>query len=75
MQIVLNPDYERMRAAEHASRGPCRLLERRHGLSEIVERGAIVSVEHPSAKPPESERIFIAYAKNSSRHGHHFAKQ
>ena len=29
----------RMRAAEHAPRGPCRLLERRHGLAEIVERG------------------------------------
>ena len=32
-----------MRAAEHAPRGPFRLLECRHGLAEIVERGAVVS--------------------------------
>ena len=35
---------ERVRAAEHAPRDPCRLLERRHGLAEIVERGAGVLV-------------------------------
>ena len=29
----------RVRTAEHAPRGPFRLLERRHGLAEIVERG------------------------------------
>ena len=28
-----------MRATKHAPRGPCRLLERRHGFAEIVERG------------------------------------
>ena len=28
-----------MRAAEHAPRGPFRVLEGRHGLAEIVERG------------------------------------
>ena len=37
----------RMRAAEHAPRGLCRLLERRHGLAEVVERGAGVQVERP----------------------------
>ena len=31
---------ERVRAAEHAPRDPSRVLERRHGLAEIVERGA-----------------------------------
>ena len=31
-----------MRAAEHAPREPYRLLQRRHGLAKIVERGAIV---------------------------------
>ena len=40
MQHALNMHYERMRAAEHALRGPFNLLERRHGLAEIVERGA-----------------------------------
>ena len=37
----LNPDYERMRAAEDAPRDRFYLLERRHCLAEIVERGAI----------------------------------
>ena len=31
---------DRVRATEHAPRGPFRVLERRHGLAEIVERGA-----------------------------------
>ena len=39
-QFALNPHHVRVRAAEHAPRGPCRLLERRHSLAEIVERGA-----------------------------------
>jgi hypothetical protein len=30
----------RVRATEHASRDPFCLLERRHGLVKIVERGA-----------------------------------
>ena len=38
MQGILNLICERMRAAEHASRDPVRVLERRHGLAEIVER-------------------------------------
>ena len=33
-----------MRAAEHAPRGPFHVLERRHGLAEIGERGAFVLV-------------------------------
>ena len=36
-----------MRATEHAARGPGRLLERRHGLAEIVARGNGVFVERP----------------------------
>ena len=34
-----------MRATEHAPRDPFRVLERRHGLAEIVERGPVVHVE------------------------------
>ena len=34
-----------MRAPEHAPRGTFNLHERRHGLAEIVERGAVVAVE------------------------------
>ena len=39
-----NPHYVWVRAAEDAPRGPFRVLERRHGLAEIVERGAVGSV-------------------------------
>jgi len=37
------PKYvcERVRATEHAPRDSFQFLERRHGLAEIVERGAI----------------------------------
>ena len=34
-----------MRGAEHAPRDPCRLIERRHGLADIVERGVGVQAE------------------------------
>ena len=34
-----------MRAAEHAPRDPFHVLQRLHGLAEIVERGAGVPVE------------------------------
>ena len=34
-----------MHAAEHAPRGPFRLLECRYGLAEIVERSTAVAVE------------------------------
>ena len=37
-QFALNVQCERVGAAEHAPRGPRRVLERRHGLAEIVER-------------------------------------
>ena len=33
-----------MRTAEHAPRDPFRVLERRHGLAEVVERGAGILV-------------------------------
>ena len=50
-----------MRPAEHAPRDPFRLLERRHGLAEIVERGAVVLVERyrviPSAEPTRAPTI------------------
>ena len=44
-QVALNPHCGRVRAAEHASRNPCRVLERRHGFAEIVERGAIIQTQ------------------------------
>ena len=44
MQFVLYPSCDWVRAAEHASRGPIRLLERIHGLAELSERRAVVLV-------------------------------
>ena len=41
-QAELNPSYERVRAAKHAPRGPFYFLVLRHGLAEIVARGAAV---------------------------------
>ena len=54
LQIVLNRLCDWMRAAEHAPRDPSRVLERRHGLAEIVERGGGVLVERLRVKPPMS---------------------
>ena len=43
-----------MRAAEHAPRDPFRVLERRHGFAEIVERGAVGFVERSPRKSTSS---------------------
>ena len=45
-----------MRAAEHTPRGPRRVLDRRHSLAEIVERGAGVLVERPRVIHPDPKR-------------------
>ena len=42
LQIPLDQSEERVRASKHTARGPLRVLERRHGLADIVERGAVV---------------------------------
>ena len=39
LEVVLNRSCDRMRAAQHAPRDSTRVLERRHGLAEIIERG------------------------------------
>ena len=43
-QSALNRQRYRVRATEHAPRGPFHVLERRHGLAEVVERGAFVLI-------------------------------
>ena len=43
-QSEINIHCDRMCAAEDAPRGSLYILERSHGLVEIVERGAIVPV-------------------------------
>ena len=70
LQVALKKSCERMRATEHAPRGPFRLLEHRHGLAEIIQRGALVPVErqsiiHPLSKIPffhGTRRSFVAEA-------------
>ena len=49
-----------MRATEHASGGPVYLLERRHGLAEIVQRGGGVLVERHSAVASLSDAQALA---------------
>ena len=44
-QGTLNPLSGRVRASHHAPRDPFHVLERRHGLADIVDRGAVVNVE------------------------------
>ena len=50
-QGLLHRHHDRVRPPKHAPRGPFGFLERRHGLAEIVERGAVVVVERPRVTP------------------------
>ena len=54
LQGTLSIFYGRVRTAEHASRDPRRILEHRHGLSEIVERGAGVLVRRRVRRAPDA---------------------
>jgi hypothetical protein len=56
LQGTLNPRCDRVRAAKHASRDRFYLLERRHGLAEIVERGTVL-VERPRVNFPHPRRV------------------
>ena len=56
-QGYLNPSCDRVRAPEHAPRGRCRVLKRRHCLAEIVERGATTT---PRARSSPSRRTTIS---------------
>ena len=61
-----------MRATKHAPRDPFRVSERRHGLAEIVERGALLGLKHNLAgcylqtgRLEEAARLFrLVYARN-----------
>ena len=74
-QAELDPPGERVRATEDAPRDLFRVLERRHSLAEIVNRGARVPVERQRVVPPHLERGFMTLAEGASRHGDHFAHQ
>ena len=75
LQIALNPLCGRVCTTEHASGGPFRILERRHGFAEIVERGGGVLVDRPPVSPPHPEREIITFSENASCHGYRFAHQ
>ena len=47
----------------------------RHGLAEIIERGAGVFVERLRVAPPHLEREFVTLSYDTLRHGDHFAQQ
>ena len=51
LQILLNPDCDRVRGTKHATTYPFRVFERRHGLADIVERGAVVFGERDRRNP------------------------
>ena len=65
----------RVRATEDASRDPFCLLERRHGLVKIVERGASVHVERLRIIPPHLERGLVTLSEYEPRPGYRFAQQ
>jgi len=73
--MALNPRCGRVRTAEHAPRDRFYLLERRHGLVEIVERGARVLVERRRVNQPHPEREVMTITENASCHGRYFAQQ
>jgi len=64
-----------VRASEHASRDPFRILERRYGLEDIVERRAGVLVERDRVNLPNPEREISTISENAARHGHRSAQQ
>ena len=73
MQSALNSRCGRVRATQHAPRGPFRVLERRHGLADIIERGGEVLVDGHRVIRPQREREVINLAKNAPRHRDQFA--
>ena len=74
-QSFLNPSRGRVRAAEHAPRGPCRLFKRRHSSAEIVERGAGVKTDRRRITKSHLERDVMIISENASRHGNHLAQE
>ena len=74
-QFVLNVHCERVRSAEYAPHGRCRILVRPHGLAEIVERGGGVLVERPRVIRSHFERESMPLSENASCHGNRSAYQ
>jgi hypothetical protein len=73
-QIHLKRRGDWVRATEHASCDPFYFLKRRHGLAEIVERGAVAPGERLRINPTHPE-CGLDIPEDASRHGHHPAEQ
>ena len=56
MQILPNSRRDRVDAPEDTPRSPFRVLERLHGIAEIIERGVGVLVERLRVKPGTRRR-------------------
>ena len=68
--MFLNRRCKRVRATEHAPHGPSRVLERIHGLAEIVKRGLVVVVElspAPRRRSVDSRQRFETTRPSSRR--------
>ena len=65
----------RVRGAKNAPRNPCGVLERRHSLAEIVERGGGVVVEILRVKRILFERLSMFFSESASCHGDPVAQQ
>ena len=59
---MLDPRYVRVRTTERAPGDPCHVLERRHGLAEIVERSGGVFTERHDAALKRTTRVPRAVA-------------
>ena len=68
-----NLHSDRVRAAEDASRDRFHRLEPRHGLVEIVERGAGVLVERLRVSFPHRERVIMRISEDTPCHRNSFA--
>ena len=73
--MALYLHYDWIRATEHAPRNPLRLLKRRHGLTKLIERGAVDLAERRRVIRPHSERESMIISENSSRHRYCSAEQ
>ena len=75
LQAALNARCDRVRGTEDAPSCTFQLLEHRHGLAEIVERGVGVPAERLRVNPPHPERSLITLSENAPGHGHCFSQQ
>ena len=74
-QVAPNVLCERVPATEHVPCDPSRVLERRHGFAEIVERRSFGSMERLRVKSPRLERKSMSLSENASFHRDRSAQQ